>query len=600
MKQIRLHRIFLIMILALGMTGGSFITSMATVETDVVPADAAAVTEIAPEDMEQEEVLEETETVDEIEADTEDVALDSDVANDQEVQNVEPEEADVDVHGDDCEHCKAQAEKESKAEVEVIKAVQQVAPVVISTPATNSVASNPDSGESNLSPQKDEDKDKETLENQTPEAPPLPINQRLYEENKGSMAGHTKMYYCKSKEATDSSHGELEHYHCDACHRNFDVYKAEYEDVAKEIEIVIHVPGESVEENREEPTCEDNGSYDEVVRCTICEKELSKKSHVIETLGHTPGEPVIENEVEATENENGSYDEVIYCARENCKHEISRETIKVAVYIPKQVIIDDLIMGDAHVADIDDNGRAVIKGYFNNLKTGGSAKEAFTMEINGKSYTFTVYSDGTVSGKLPEGFSISGYDLIIKTDKALNIDIVDHTAASSISEDPDPDSGLGLPDEDGEGAGYSEPTIPEVPAEVESTFKPTTPAPTPAPRTNGYVVNEVVTAGTTTTNTVETNTANTAAGTNTSNTSNTTPAVTPAEEQVAAVEDALEVPSILADLLGGSHDADSADGSIGEEIGDTPSKLLIAADIALVAGLIVGLCALWKLGILKF
>lgn len=591
------------MILALGMTGGSFITSMATVETDVVPADAAAVTEITPEATEQDESLEETETVDEIEADTEDVALDSDVANDQEVQNVEPEETDIDVHGDDCEHCKALNEKEAVAEAEVIKAVQQVAPVVISTPAANSVATVPDSGENNPpvpeDEKKDSDNDNDPIDNQPvvepkPQTEPVE-NEKAPEPNKAELEPDVDF------EAVERINGHNVSYHIDnyvapKCETpgSYDLVrrcknincKLEGSVLSKETKVIPalgHTPGKVVEENRKEPACVAEGSYDEVVYCSVCKKELSRKTHYIEALGHTPGEPVVENE----EDKNGSYDEVVYCARENCTHELSRKTIKVEIYVPKQVIIDDPIMGDAHAADIDDNGRAVIKGYFNNLKTGGSAKEAFTMEIDGKSYTFTVYSDGTVSGKLPEGFSISGYDLIVKTDKALNINIVAHGVTSSLSEDPDPE--LGLPEEDEEDGGYWEPTIPEVPSVVEPEHKPA--APTPAPRTRDYVVNEVATAGTTTTNT---------GGTNTANTSNTTPAVTSAEEQVTAVEEALEVPSILADLLGGSHDADSADGSIGEEIGVTPSKLLIAADIALVAGLIVGLCALWKLGILKF
>lgn len=44
----------------------------------------------------------------------------------------------------------------------------------------------------------------------------------------------------------------------------------------------------------------------------------------IPAWGHTPGEIVIENKIEATETENGSYDEVIYCTV--CSKELQRTT----------------------------------------------------------------------------------------------------------------------------------------------------------------------------------------------------------------------------------------------------------------------------------
>ncbi len=86
-----------------------------------------------------------------------------------------------------------------------------------------------------------------------------------------------------------------------------------------------HTAGEAVEENRVEPTCTENGSYDSVVYCTVCENEISRETVTIDAVGHTAGEAVEENRVEPTCTENGSYDSVVYCTV--CESEISRETV---------------------------------------------------------------------------------------------------------------------------------------------------------------------------------------------------------------------------------------------------------------------------------
>ena len=48
-----------------------------------------------------------------------------------------------------------------------------------------------------------------------------------------------------------------------------------------------HKDGEVVIEKVIAPTCTENGSHDEVVYCTVCEEELSRKTIVDEKLGHT-------------------------------------------------------------------------------------------------------------------------------------------------------------------------------------------------------------------------------------------------------------------------------------------------------------------------
>lgn len=51
-------------------------------------------------------------------------------------------------------------------------------------------------------------------------------------------------------------------------------------------ELGEHIPGEAVVENRVEPDCENNGSYDSVVYCVTCKEELSRETKVVGKLGH--------------------------------------------------------------------------------------------------------------------------------------------------------------------------------------------------------------------------------------------------------------------------------------------------------------------------
>ena len=49
-----------------------------------------------------------------------------------------------------------------------------------------------------------------------------------------------------------------------------------------------HTPGEAVVENRVEAICTKEGSYDEVVYCSVCGEELSREAKTIEKIAHTP------------------------------------------------------------------------------------------------------------------------------------------------------------------------------------------------------------------------------------------------------------------------------------------------------------------------
>ena len=88
-----------------------------------------------------------------------------------------------------------------------------------------------------------------------------------------------------------------------------------------------HTAGVAVRENEVAATCQKAGSYDEVVYCTVCKAELSRTAKTVEKLAHTPGDPVEENRVEAKPGVKGSYDKVVYCTV--CKEELSREVVAI-------------------------------------------------------------------------------------------------------------------------------------------------------------------------------------------------------------------------------------------------------------------------------
>ena len=88
-----------------------------------------------------------------------------------------------------------------------------------------------------------------------------------------------------------------------------------------------HQAGEPVKENEVAPTCTEEGSYEDVVYCTLCGEEISRTKVTVDKVDHTPSPAVKENQVDPTCTEEGSYEEVITCSI--CGEEISRQTVSV-------------------------------------------------------------------------------------------------------------------------------------------------------------------------------------------------------------------------------------------------------------------------------
>ena len=118
--------------------------------------------------------------------------------------------------------------------------------------------------------------------------------------------------------------------------------------------INVHVcrGGEPVREDEIASTCAAEGSYDEVVYCTLCGREVSRIKVFTEKVAHVPDEPVQENIMETASSEI-NYDEVIYCTV--CGEELER-TFHIIVLnntdltIPagesKKLTVSDIRYGD--------------------------------------------------------------------------------------------------------------------------------------------------------------------------------------------------------------------------------------------------------------
>ncbi len=139
----------------------------------------------------------------------------------------------------------------------------------------------------------------------------------------------------EGKEATCSENGIIAHYNCENCGKNYTDETATEEIANVVINKVDHTPAEAVQENVQNATCTEDGSYESVVYCYVCNEELSREAKTIEALDHNFVDGVCDREgcgvSQCTEHvrEDGAYvheGEEHYQICDNCSVEFNRGT----------------------------------------------------------------------------------------------------------------------------------------------------------------------------------------------------------------------------------------------------------------------------------
>ena len=102
--------------------------------------------------------------------------------------------------------------------------------------------------------------------------------------------------------------------------------------VVRDVELLeTHTFAEVVKENEVKATCETDGSYDEVVYCSVCGKEMSRETKSVSALGHDWGEWMVKTS--ATETTEGVEERV-------CKTDVSHtETRAIPLLSHTHVLI---------------------------------------------------------------------------------------------------------------------------------------------------------------------------------------------------------------------------------------------------------------------
>ena len=142
--------------------------------------------------------------------------------------------------------------------------------------------------------------------------------------------GHKYGRLVAGKPATCTAEGMSAYYQCADCNKLFDTNKRETTAEALKIPLIPHNYGEFKVDKP--ATCTEAGSKSKY--CTVCNKQADVT--VIPATGHTGGTATIENKIAATCTTDGSHEEVVRCMV--CNAEISRETKTIPATGHKWVI----------------------------------------------------------------------------------------------------------------------------------------------------------------------------------------------------------------------------------------------------------------------
>ena len=105
--------------------------------------------------------------------------------------------------------------------------------------------------------------------------------------------GHTHtLVKVDAKAATCKAVGNIEYWTCSGCGKYFSDSNGTTEIDKEDIVVAkaAHTPATAVKENEVAATCEEAGSYDEVIKCSVCGEEISREKVTVPATGHDWGE----------------------------------------------------------------------------------------------------------------------------------------------------------------------------------------------------------------------------------------------------------------------------------------------------------------------
>lgn len=103
--------------------------------------------------------------------------------------------------------------------------------------------------------------------------------------------GHQYGDFIAEVPATCVEDGMQGHYECNRCHKLFTTGTQDYSAEDLKIDALGHTPGDPARENVVAATETTGGSYDEVVRCTVCNEVISSVHHTTRATGTVIEEP---------------------------------------------------------------------------------------------------------------------------------------------------------------------------------------------------------------------------------------------------------------------------------------------------------------------
>ncbi len=129
--------------------------------------------------------------------------------------------------------------------------------------------------------------------------------EELYRDHVTLEALEHEILHCSAHDATCCELGWYDYDYCARCDYSTRV----------DIPLAEHDYGNApVEENVVKAKCDQAGSYDSVVYCGVCGKELERSHFTVQPTNHTPSAATTENVTEGDCHTAGGWDEVVRCA----------------------------------------------------------------------------------------------------------------------------------------------------------------------------------------------------------------------------------------------------------------------------------------------